>query len=73
MDFIEFEKDGFIDNAIEIKGVQEGGLGRIYFGYCRNRLIWVVIKTFLKSLWEEHHLAEKWPEVKDDLIGARLS
>jgi len=72
MDFIEYEKDGLIDNAIEIKGIQEGGLGRIYFGYCRNRLIRVVIKTFLKSLWEEHQLAEKWPEVKDDLIGARL-
>ena len=59
MDFIEFKKDGLIDNTIEIKGIQEGGLGRIYFGYCRNRLIRVVIKTFLKSLWEEHHLAEK--------------
>ena len=72
MDFIEFEKDGLIDNAIEIKGIKEGGLGRIYFGYCRNRMIRVVIKTVLKSLWEEHQLAEKWPEIKADLIGARL-
>jgi len=32
----------------------------------------VVIKTFLKSLWEQHQLVEKWLDVKDDLIGARL-
>jgi len=72
MDFIEFNKGDILDNCIEITDIQEGGLGRIYFGYCRNRMIKVAIKTLLRSLWEEHRLAEKWPEVKDQLIKARL-
>lgn len=72
MDFIEFKEKDIIENSIEIIGIQEGGLGRVYFGYCRNRKIKVVIKTFLKTIWEKYDLAEKWPEVKNDLIEARL-
>ena len=72
MDFIEFEKQALIDDCIEITDIKEGGLGRVYFGYCRNRLIRVVIKTLLKGRWEEYEMAERWPEIKDDLIGARL-
>jgi formylglycine-generating enzyme required for sulfatase activity len=72
MDFKEFERGELLDSSIEITGIREGGLGRIYFGYCRRRLIRVVIKTFLKSLWEEHQLAARWFEIKDNLIHAQL-
>jgi formylglycine-generating enzyme required for sulfatase activity len=72
MDFLEFEKQALIDNSIEITGFKEGGLGRVYFGNCRNRMIRVVIKTLLKSRWEEYEMAERWPDIKDDLVGARL-
>ena len=72
MDFLEFEKQELIDNSIEITGIKEGGLGRVYFGYCRNRLIRVVIKTLLKSRWEEYEMAERWSEIKEDLVHARL-
>jgi formylglycine-generating enzyme required for sulfatase activity len=72
MDFKEFEKGELLDNSVEITGIREGGLGRIYFGYCRKRLIRVVIKTFLRSLWEEHQLAVRWSEIRENLINARL-
>jgi serine/threonine-protein kinase len=72
MDYVEYQKGDLIDDTVEIHRIQEGGLGRIYFGYCHSRLIRVVIKTFLRSLWEEHGMAEKWPEIKEELIGARL-
>lgn len=72
MRFVEFKEGDVIDNSIEITGIKEGGLGRIYFGFCRNRRITVAIKTFLKSIWEKHSLSEKWPDIKDKLIAARL-
>ena len=72
MDFVEFQKGDLVDNSIEIAGYQEGNLGRIYFGYCRNRLIRVAIKTFVKKLWVNYNLADKWHQIKDELIGARL-
>jgi formylglycine-generating enzyme required for sulfatase activity len=72
MGFVEFGKGDLLDGTIEIAGIREGGLGRLYFGYCRKRLIKVVIKTFLRSLWEEHRMALRWPEIKEDLMSARL-
>ena len=72
MDFLEFRENDVLDGSITINGLQDGGLGRIYFGFCRNRQIKVAIKTFRRSLWEENKLYEKWPEIKDDLIEARL-
>ena len=72
MGFIEYKKGDLVDSSIEITGHKEGGLGQVYFGYCRQRQIRVVIKTFRRMVWEEYELASKWRDVKDDLTSARL-
>lgn len=72
MDFIEFSIGDMINQTVEILHFREGGLGRVYFGYCKSRQIKVVIKTFRKSLWEKYELGEKWKEIKDELITAKL-
>jgi serine/threonine protein kinase len=70
--FIEFKEKDFFDNCIEITGVAEGGLGRIYFGYCRNRQTKVAIKTIRQEIWNKYDLTEKWPGIKNELIQAKL-
>lgn len=72
MSYLEFQKNDVIDGAIEIQGTSEGGVGRIYFGYCCNRQIKVVIKTIKRELWERNHLEERWAELKKELISANL-
>ena len=71
-EFIEFKAKDVLDKCIEIAGFKEGGLGRIYFGYCRNRQIKVAIKTIRKRIWNEYNLAEKWPDIKKELVEAKL-
>lgn len=72
MAFIEYQPGDVVEGSIEITGLKEGGLGRVYFGYCRNRQIKVVIKTLLKSTWWQYRMAERWPEIQQELIEARL-
>jgi formylglycine-generating enzyme required for sulfatase activity len=70
--FIEYEKGETIDNFIEVTDIYEGGLGRVYLGFCHNRKIKVVIKTFRKEIWEEYGLSENWFRTKNELIAERL-
>lgn len=72
MAFIEYQPGDVVEGSIEITGLKEGGLGRVYFGYCRNRQIRVVIKTLLKSVWRQYRMAERWPDIKRELIEATL-
>lgn len=72
MAFIEYQPGDVVEGSIEITGIKEGGLGRVYFGYCRNRQIKVVIKTLLKQYWQEYQMAERWSDIKQQLIEANL-
>lgn len=72
MGFLEYNLGDLIDGTITVFGLKEGGVGRLYFGSCQNRQIKVVVKTLLRPHWENHELARRWPEIKDDLISASL-
>ncbi len=71
-DYIEFEPGEIFDDCIKITDVKKGGLGCIYFGYCRNRTINVAIKTIRKQIWHEYNLSDKWSAIKNELIEAKL-
>jgi len=71
-EYIEFKPRDIFDDCIEITGVEKGGLGCVYFGYCRNRKIKVAIKTILKRIWNEYDLSDKWSDIKYELIEAKL-
>ena len=70
--YIEYQTGDLIGKTIEVFGDESGGLGRVYFGYCKNRLTKVAIKTILRSVWDDYDLAKRWREVKKDLILDRL-
>ena len=72
MSYLEFKKNDLIDESIEVLGMRDGGIGRVYFGYCRNRQTRVAIKTVLPSIWDTHEMAERWPEIRNELTGAQL-
>lgn len=73
MAFIEYPRGAVIEGSIEIiSDPKEGGLGRVYFGYCRNRQIKVVIKTLRQAVWQEYHMAQRWPAIQRELIAATL-
>ena len=72
MGFLEYEKDDILDGHIRILGYKEGGIGRLYIGFCRNRQTKVGIKTFLRSVWEKYELADRWEEIREQLISAEL-
>ncbi len=72
MTFIEYEIGAILDDSVEIFDYAEGGLGRVYFGYCRNRQIRIAVKTLLRSIWEENRLAKCWPQIKNELISGNL-
>ncbi len=71
MPYQEFKKGDLIDDSIEVLDVQEGGLGRVYFGFCRKRQIKVVIKTIRKELWKKYKLSSKWPLIKSTVIEGK--
>jgi formylglycine-generating enzyme required for sulfatase activity len=68
MAYIEWKKGKLIDDSIEILDFKEGGLGRVYFGFCHNRRIKVVVKTIKRDLWEEHNMARCWSRIRSDLV-----
>jgi hypothetical protein len=70
--FIEYQVGDVIDDSIEITGMTEGGFGRLYFGFCRNRQIKVAIKTFRREIWQQHEMDKRWQSIQGDLVDAKL-
>lgn len=64
MSFLEYKKGDRID-SVEVLEIKEGGLGRLYIGYCRDRQIKVAIKTIRREIWEENGLEARWREIRD--------
>lgn len=72
MDYEEYQAGDLVDGSIVIKGFKEGGVGRLYMGFCNNRRIKVCVKTLRGDIWERYQLAERWREVSGQLIAAQL-
>jgi hypothetical protein len=72
MPFLELKPGQLLNDSVKILDYKEGGLGRIYFGYCQKRQIKVVIKTIRREIWEQYKLADKWASIKNDLITGTL-
>lgn len=72
MAYLKYEIGDLIDGFIKVEDIVEGGLGRVYFGFCRNRQSRVVIKTLKEFIWEKHKLEESWQLIKEELIAGQL-
>ncbi|OPX85744.1 MAG: Serine/threonine-protein kinase PknA [Pelotomaculum sp. PtaB.Bin104] len=72
MAYIEHKKGDVIKDSVEILSYKEGGLGRVYFGYCKIRETRVAIKTIKRDIWEMCNLEKIWPLIREALISEKL-
>ncbi len=72
--YIEYEVGDRINDHIEVSEIREGGLGRVYFGFCLKRRKHIVVKTIKKNIWEDRRLYDTWAryceDLKDDTLPA---
>jgi|GEM_PF-6439308 len=69
MVYLEWKEGDLARGYVRIKKIYEGGLGRVYIGFCSQRQIDVVIKTIKEDLWERYQLADCWAKYKEHIIN----
>ncbi len=72
MSFKEYRVGERIRGTVEVREIKEGGLGRLYFGFCHGRQHRVVVKTFQRFIWEKYGLEDRWDDIRDELIAGTL-
>jgi formylglycine-generating enzyme required for sulfatase activity len=65
--YLNYEIGDRINEYIEVKNIKEGGLGRVYFGFCHKRQMDIVVKTIKKRVWEVQKLWEVWDTFQEKL------
>ncbi len=68
MPYLKWKEGDLAIGHVEIQKIYEGGLGRVYIGYCNQRQIDVVIKTIKEDLWDRFQLADCWAKYKEHII-----
>ncbi len=66
--YSRYEKNDRIRDFIEVKDIFEGGLGRVYIGFCHKRMKKIVVKTIKEVIWDRYKLFESWEFLKDSII-----
>jgi serine/threonine protein kinase len=70
--YLNFNIGDTINDSIVVREVKEGGLGRVYFGFCKRKQMDVVVKTIKRRVWEAQSLWEVWEMFQDKLENDTL-
>ncbi len=68
MSYLKWKIGDTAKGHIKIEDICEGGLGRVYIGYCIRRQIDVVIKTIKEDKWIQHNMANFWQKYKEHIL-----
>jgi serine/threonine protein kinase len=54
--YTEYKIRDLIDGLIEVRSIEIGGFGVLYFGFDNSIHLNVIVKTVKKDIWEQYHL-----------------